>query len=77
MLHLPQLKEFHSVKDRLCMVKGLIMYGFEGNSPRVLIPMSLRVQVTNNLHVANQGSTSMLARARQTVYWPGLDRDIN
>ena len=74
---LPQLKEFHSPKDRLCMVKGLIMYGFEGNIPRVLIPKSLRGQVTKNLHAANQGSTSMLARARQTVYWPGLDHDIN
>ena len=73
---LPQLKEFHSVKDRLCIVNGLIMYGFEGNSPRILIPKSLRTQVTKNLHAANQGSTSMLARARHSVYWPGMDRDI-
>ena len=74
---LPQLKEFHSIKDRLSIVNGLIRYGFEGNNPRVLIPRALRNQVIKNLHAANQGSTSMLARARQTVYWPGLDRDIN
>ena len=53
------------------------MYGFESNNLRLLIPRSLRGQVIENLHSANQGSSSMLARARQTIYWPGMDRDIN
>ena len=74
---LPVLKEFHSVRDRLSIVNGAIMYGFEGNKLRVLVPKSLRKQVIENMHAANQGSTSMLARARQSVYWPGMDRDIN
>ena len=30
-----------------------------------------------NFHAANQGSTSMLARARDDVYWPNMDNDIN
>ena len=29
-----------------------------------------------NLHTANQGAISMLARARQTMYWPGMDQPI-
>ena len=53
------------------------MYSFEGNCQRIVIPKELRHQIVTNLHAANQGTTSMLARARQTVYWPGMDRDIN
>ena len=32
------LKEFHSVSDRLCIREGIIMYGFEGNPLRILVP---------------------------------------
>jgi len=70
------LKEFHSVSDRLCIRDGMIMYGFEGNPLRILVPKNLRKTIIENLHSANQGSTSMLARARQSVYWPGMDQDI-
>lgn len=73
----PNLKEFHSVSDRLCICDGLIMYGFEGNPLRIFIPKNMRKQVIANLHSANQGSTSMLSRARQSVYWPGMDQEIN
>ena len=74
---IPVLKEFHSVKDRLSIVNEAIMYGFEDNNLRILVPKSLRTQVMKNMHAANQGSSSMLARARQSVYCPGMDRDIN
>ena len=74
---IPLLKEFHSVRDRLSVTDKVITYGFEGNQTRIFIPKSLRKKVITNLHSANQGSTSMLARARQTVYWPGIDNDIN
>ena len=56
---------------------SLIMYGFESGNLRLLIPKRLRHQIIMNLHSANQGSTSMLSRARQAMYWPGMDRDIN
>ena len=29
-----------------------------------------------NIHAAHQGATSILSRARQLMYWPGMDRDI-
>ena len=53
------------------------MYGFEDKTARLVIPRNLRRQVIHNLNAANQGATSMLARARQDVYWPGLDCDLN
>ena len=53
------------------------MYSFEGKRMRLVIPKELCHQILINFHSANQGSTSMIACARQTVYWPGMDRDIN
>ena len=72
----PLIKEFYNVKDRLSIVNDLIMYGFEEKSLRLVIPKKLQHQMLLNLHIANQGATSMLARARKIIYWPGIDRDI-
>ena len=52
------------------------MYGFENQPLRIVIPRNLRKEITRNLHSAHQGITSLLSRARKSVYWPGLDRDI-
>ena len=70
------IREFHNVRDRLSIINNVIMYMFEDGKPRIVIPRELRSLIINNLHAANQGSTSMAARARQSVYWPGMDRDI-
>ena len=74
---MPSIREFYNVKDRLCIVDGLIMYGFEAGNLRLVIPKRFRHQIIVNLHFANQGSTSMFSRARQAMYWPGMDRDID
>ena len=70
------IKEFFNVRERLTIVDDLIMYAFESNELRVVIPKNLRHQMIINLHAANQGATSMLGRARQVMYWPGMDRDV-
>ena len=70
------IREFYNVKERFSIVNGVIMYIFEDGKPRILIPRALRSKIIDNLHAANQGSTSMSSRARQSVYWPGMDRDI-
>ena len=74
---IPILKEFYNVRDRLSIVDNLVMYAFEDGNLRTVIPKDLRNQVIKQLHSANQGTTSMLSRARKSFYWPGMDRDIN
>ena len=71
------IKEFYNVRHSLSIIDGIIMYSHEGSNLRIVIPKQIRHQIILNLHAANQGSTSMLARARQVLYWPGMDRDIN
>ena len=70
------IREYFNVKDRLGIVDGLLTYSFEDGIPRLVIPVSLRQQVISNLHAANQGASTMLSRARSSVYWPGMDRNI-
>ena len=43
---------------------------------RVVIPSSLREEVLQGLHAAHQGVSGMQARAEQTVFWPGIYKDL-
>ena len=61
------------MRDRLAIVNGLIVYQYKSNPHRLVIPASLRRDILDNLHIANQGAGSIQSRARQSVYWPGID----
>ena len=43
---------------------------------RVVVPLSLRRRVLQNLHAAHQGTSTMEQRARAIVYWPEMSRNI-
>lgn len=43
---------------------------------RIVIPNACRKQVVQNLHAAHQGVSGMMARANQTIYWPGMHSTI-
>lgn len=70
------LRPYYAVRDRLATAEGLVTYTFEQGSVRLVIPVSLRHQVAANLHAGHQGLDSMLRRARQSVYWPGMEGDL-
>ena len=65
------LKKFWSVKDNLSIDEGFVVYGC-----RLFIPTSLRAVLLSRLHEAHQGISRSQARARLTIYWPGIDSDI-
>ncbi len=70
------LRQFYGVRDRLSVSQGLVTYTFDQGSVRLVIPEPLRQQVATHLHAGHQGLDSMLRRARQSVYWPGMDGDL-
>ena len=43
---------------------------------RIVIPKNYQSQILNVLHSAHQGVNSMMKRANQTVYWPGIMSSI-
>ena len=66
-----QLKKFWSTKDSLTIDDELIVLGC-----RLFIPHGLRATLLCRLHEAHQGIARSQARARLTMYWPGIDKDI-
>ena len=65
-------KRYWQLRHHLTIDDGLIVYGC-----RLLIPSQMRRRILNQLHESHQGVVRTKQRARLTVYWPGLDNDID
>ena len=72
----PCMRPFFTVRDRLSVVDDVVIYTFDQGCVRLVIPESLRHEVAAHLHIGHQGLDSMLRRARQSVYWPGMEGDL-
>ena len=59
------------MRDELSIDDELILYGV-----RIIVPGLARKDVLEQLHTAHQGIERTKRRARQTVYWPGINNDI-
>ena len=53
------------------IIDGVVIY-----NDRVIVPTLLRNVVLDALHAAHQDISSMRARARVTVFWTGMSKDI-
>ena len=73
---MPELKAFYKARDRLSVVDGLVCYSYDGGPLRLVVPAGLQPQVAQNLHAAHQGKEGMVRRAREAVYWPGFESDV-
>ena len=65
------LHPYFLVRDELSAQDGLIFKG-----QRCVIPLGLRVRIKEKLHGAHTGIQSCLRRARETVYWPGMNSEL-
>ena len=65
-------KQYWQVRHYLTNDDDLIVYGY-----RLLIPRQMHREMLNQLHKAHQGMVRTKQRARLTIYWPGLDNDID
>ena len=64
-------KPYWFVRDKLSPYGDLVLM-----DEKIVIPKSLRGRVLKDLHAAHQGANSMLARANQSIFWPGMTADI-
>ena len=62
--------------ERLAVNQDLVTYIFDQGCVRLVIPETLRSQIAANLHAGHQRFDSMLWRARQRVFWPGLEGNL-
>lgn len=64
-------KDFASLRTDLEVIQDCLLY-----QDRVVIPTVLKSGILKLLHANHIGITKMKHLARQTVYWPGLTKDI-
>ena len=67
----PSIKSFWKVRHELWAEDGLVLKG-----SRIIIPSSRRRDTLQRLHAAHQGIDRTKRRARQLVYWPGINNDV-
>jgi hypothetical protein len=65
------LNEYKNVQAELSVSDGLLIY-----QNRVVVPASQRKQVLEKLHESHQGITKSRELAKQSVWWPGINRDV-
>ena len=65
------IKPYFNYHDELTVVDGLIL---KGN--HIVVPTKLRHSCLATLHVAHMGVNKTLLRARQSIFWPGITKDI-
>ena len=66
------LKNYWLERATLTVEDGLLL-----KDSRLVIPATLRNDVLAKLHEGHQGVVKCKARARQSVWWPGLSQQIN
>jgi hypothetical protein len=64
-----ELGGYRRVKLSLCVAEGVVLY-----RDMIVMPRSLQREVLATLHSGHQGVSSMLGRAGQSVWWPGMGR---
>ncbi|MCY3930012.1 MAG: RNase H-like domain-containing protein, partial [Acidobacteria bacterium] len=65
------IRPYLSVASELTVVHGLLMRG-----TRIVIPVSMHMEILEKLHEGHQGITKTRERAKQSVWWPGLSSQI-
>ncbi|XP_045114017.1 uncharacterized protein LOC123506168 [Portunus trituberculatus] len=65
------LRPYWKLREDLYCDEDLVLYG-----ARVLVPTALRRRVLARLHDSHRGVEATKRRARQAVFWPGVDADI-
>ncbi len=65
------LLDYWKLRGELTCADGLVLKG-----ARIVVPVSMRKDVLADLHRSHQGIERTKRRARQTVFWPGINSDI-
>ena len=66
-----QLQSYHTFKEEMSVVDGLIFKG-----ERLIIPQSLKHKALQAIHRSHMGIQKTLDRSKGCFYWPGISKDI-
>ena len=64
-------REFIKVKSEISVENGLVLRGC-----RIVVPRSMRGEILEKLHHGHQGLIKCRERAKSSVWWPGLSKEL-
>ena len=65
------MKPYWSTRGELTVVQNILLKG-----TRIGIPSSMRLEILDKIHEGHQGIAKCRERAKGSVWWPGLSREI-
>ena len=65
------VKLYRQVSSEIAIQDGLLM-----RNNRIIIPSLLRQEILDKIHTGHQGIHKCRERARQSVWWPGISRQL-
>ncbi|XP_015779104.1 PREDICTED: uncharacterized protein K02A2.6-like [Acropora digitifera] len=65
------MKPYWSTRGELTVVQNILLKG-----TRIVIPSSMRLEILDKIHEGHQGIAKCRERAKSSVWWPGLSREI-
>ncbi len=68
----PDLNEYWTFREDISVENGIVLKGH-----RIIIPKTLRQQMLNIIHQGHLGTEKCLLKAKDSVFWPGISKDIN
>ena len=66
-----RIRDYFPFREELTLQNGLVFKG-----ERLVVPESAREEMKARLHASHIGIQGCLRRAREVLYWPGMNRDI-
>ena len=64
-------RPYFSIRDELSVLDGIVFKG-----EKAVIPVTLRKDMIQRIHAAHIGMEGSLRRARECLYWPGMNGDV-
>lgn len=65
------LKPFYQVSGEITVANGLLLKG-----TKLIIPQTMRSEILTRIHEGHLGIVKCQRRAQESVWWPGITRDI-
>ena len=69
---LADVKPFYPLRSEITVADDLLF-----KSDRIIVPSSMRKEIKQRIHEGHLGHEKCKARARQVVYWPGINAEIS
>ena len=65
------IRPYWADRGELTIFKGILL-----KSTRLVIPSAMRLEILDGIHEGHQGITKCRERAKQSVWWPGMSKQI-